>query len=151
MEQGFERAWTWQAKRVIVLPYFLFTGVLVKRIHEMAQLQQQLHPEVQIQSMNEVGLDPVLFDLIREREQEARSGQVMMNCEMCKFRRAVSQQLVGLGQDNEHHHQLVEAVHRDHGHEHAAHSHSHGHGHTHEAEDPYAEPTEYHQRIWQIP
>lgn len=154
MEQGFERAWTWQAKRVLVLPYFLFTGVLVKRIHEMAQIQQKLHPEVQIQAMNEVGLDPVLFELIREREQEARSGQVMMNCEMCKFRRAVSQQLVGLGQDNEHHQELESVhAHHGHGHEHAAHSHSHtpAQGHSHEAADPYAEPIDYHQRVWQIP
>ncbi len=147
VEQGFERAWTWGAKRVVVLPYFLFTGVLVKRIHEMAHLQQQLHPKIQIQTMNEVGLDPVLFDLIRERELEARSGQVMMNCEMCKFRRAVSQQLVGLGQANEH---LVSAHTHDH-HSHEHHSHGHTHGHGHEAEDPYAEPIEYHQRVWQIP
>jgi sirohydrochlorin cobaltochelatase len=73
---------------------------------------------------------------------------------MCKFRRAVSQQLVGLGQDNEHHQELESVhVHHGHGHEHAAHSHSHtpANGHTHEAADPYAEPIDYHQRVWQIP
>lgn len=136
LDAGFDRVWTWQAKRVVVVPHFLFTGVLVKRIHETANTQQQLHPDVQIQTLNEIGLDPVLFDLVRERELEAISGQVMMNCEMCKFRRAASEELIGLAHTHHHHHE---------------HNHHDHHDHHHESIDPYAKQEDYHQLVWRVP
>lgn len=135
IDQGFERAWTWNPKRIVVIPHFLFTGVLVKRIQDAAKAQQEQNPDVDIQTISEIGLDPILFDLIREREQEARAGQVVMNCEMCKFRRAVSEQVGAIGHNHDHHHD-----HHDH----------HDHHH-HGAEDPYAHPQDYHERAWQVP
>jgi len=144
LEQGFARALTWGARRVIVLPYFLFTGVLVKRIHDATREQQQQHPHLQFQTLDEIGLDPVLFDLMAQREEEARTGQVAMNCEMCKFR------LAALSSNGHHHHGHS---HGHHHHDHHGHGHAHpGHGHHHgDATDPYAAPERYHELVWNVP
>jgi sirohydrochlorin cobaltochelatase len=140
LDPGFDRLWTWNPKRVVVVPHFLFTGVLMKRIRDTADAQQAAHPDIQIQMLDEIGLDPVVFDLIREREWEAMEGEVKMNCEMCKFRRAISEQVLVNGNGHGHHH------HHHHGHDHA-----HGHSHDHPVEDPYAKEADYHDRVWQVP
>ncbi len=133
LEAGFERVWTWNPKRVVVIPHLLFTGVLVKRIQTVVQAQLATHPQIPIQLLSEIGSDPVLFDLIREREAEARQGQVMMNCDLCKFRQAFSH----LG-----HHHTHESDHT-----HGEQPHHHYHGIT----DLYPQPENYHHRAWQVP
>lgn len=140
LEEGFRRARLYQPKRIIVLPYFLFTGVLVKKIFDTTTQQQQLYPDINMVCLPEMGLHPDLFAVLREREVETQLGQVQMNCEMCKFRLAA---LTANGSSTHSH---------GHSHEHS-HNHSHSHGHTHEhpVEDPYAEPEQYHRKIWQVP
>ncbi|MBE9177536.1 sirohydrochlorin chelatase [Oculatella sp. LEGE 06141] len=135
MEEGFRRARLYNPKRIIVLPYFLFTGALVKKIFDITAQQQDQHPEISTLCLPEMGLHPQLFSVLRDREIETQLGQVQMNCEMCKFR------LAAAGQAGEH----------GHSHDHHPHGHDHGHGHSHAAVDPYAEPAQYHQKIWQVP
>ena len=125
LEEGFSHAYLHQAKRVIVLPYFLFTGTLMEKIHNITAQQQEQHPEIDFASLPEMGIASQLLQVIREREIEAQLGQVAMNCEMCKFRLAAVD---------------------EHGH-----GHGHGHGHHHHNEDPYAKLGDYHQRIWKTP
>lgn len=133
LEEGFRRALLYQPKRIIVLPYFLFTGVLVKKIFDITAQQQEQHPNVSITCLPEIGLHPQLFSILREREIETQTGQVQMNCEMCKFR------LAAVGNGAAHHH----------GHHH--HHHHHHHEHSHPPEDPYADLETYHEKIWQAP
>ena len=123
LEIGFQRAYLYQPKRIIVLPYFLFTGTLMEKIHHLTAQQQELHPNLDLVSLPEMGIASQLLQVIREREIEAQLGQVAMNCEMCKFRLAAV---------DEHHH------------------HGHHHHHHHHA-DPYAKLDDYHQRIWKTP
>lgn len=132
LEEGFRRARLYQPKRIIVLPYFLFTGVLVKKIADITAQQQEEFPEINHVCLSEMGIDPLLMQLVRDREIETQLGQVQMNCELCKFR------LAALG-DGDHSHS------HDHGHGH------HHHDHDHPPVDPYADPQAYHQRIWQVP
>lgn len=159
LEEGFRRARLYAPKRIIVLPHFLFTGALVKKIFNITAQQQAEYPEISMQCLPEIGLHPELFQILREREIETQLGQVQMNCEMCKFRLAVSQDSAshhahGHGHDHSHDHahepdHSYTADHEPHhGHDHG---HHHGHNHTHAAIDPYAEPEQYHQRIWQVP
>ncbi|MDJ0677643.1 MAG: sirohydrochlorin chelatase [Calothrix sp. MO_167.B42] len=131
LEEGFRRARLYQPKRIIVLPYFLFTGALVKKIFNITAQQQEAHPDISISCLPEMGLHPQLFSVLRSREIETHLGQVQMNCEMCKFR------LSAQG-DSHHHH-------------HGYHHHHHGHHHSHPPVDPYADIEQYHQRIWQAP
>ena len=130
LEEGFRRARLYQPKRIIALPYFLFTGALVKKIFNITAQQQEAHPDISITCLPEMGLHPQLFSVLRSREIETQLGQVQMNCEMCKFR------LAAKGDTHHHHHH--------HGHDH----HHHGHDHSHPPVDPYADIEQYHQRIW---
>lgn len=140
LEEGFVRSRLYQPRRIIVLPYFLFTGVLVKKIFAIAQTQQAQFPDIELACLPEMGLHPALMQVMRRREIETQLGQVQMNCELCKFRLAAAEQN---GATPGHHH---------HGHgQTAAHSHPHAHDHEHPVADPYAQPEQYHERAWQIP
>jgi len=136
LEEGFRRARLYEPKRIIVLPYFLFTGSLVKKIFDITAQQQEQYPEISMTCLPEMGIQPQLLSILRDREIETQLGQVQMNCEMCKFRQAAVSKGVTHGHSHDHQH--------DHGH------HDH-HGHSHEATDPYADLEHYHQRIWQAP
>jgi sirohydrochlorin cobaltochelatase len=132
LEEGFQRARLYQPKRIIVLPYFLFMGTLMKKIFNITAQQQEQYPHISITALPEIGLQPELLTVLREREIETQLGEVKMNCEMCKFRRA--------------------AVSDSHGHGHSHdHNHDHNHDHSHPPVDPYADIDNYHQRIWQVP
>jgi sirohydrochlorin cobaltochelatase len=137
LEEGFRRARLYQPKRIIVLPYFLFTGVLVKKIFDITAQQQEQYPEISMTCLPEMGIHPQLLSILREREIETQLGQVQMNCEMCKFRQAVVGNSAAHGHSHDHH------LH--------GHHHHHDHSHSHEAPDPYADLEQYHQRIWQAP
>ena len=129
LEVGFERARLYKPKRIVVLPYFMFTGVLMEKIARIADEQSAAHPESEVVTLPEMGLHPQLIRVLRDREIETQLNQVAMNCEMCKFR------LAAVSEDAHGHH----------------HGHEHGHHHHGNAPDPYAEPEKYHQRIWQVP
>ena len=132
LEEGFRRALFYQPKRIIVLPYFLFMGALMKKIYCISDEHREKYPEIEIVSLPEMGIQPELFHLLREREIETHRGEVKMNCEMCKFR------LNALSGENHNHSN--------------AHDHNHHHNHDHHhSVDPCAKPSDYHQRIWQTP
>jgi sirohydrochlorin cobaltochelatase len=134
LEEGFRRARLYQPKRIIVLPYFLFTGLLVKKIFDITAQQQEQYPDISMVCLPEMGIQPELLQLLRDREIETQLERVNMNCEMCKFRLAA----IASGENNGHHH-------------HHHHHHHDGHHHHHPVEDPYATPEKYHARIWQTP
>ncbi|MGQ9837152.1 MAG: sirohydrochlorin chelatase [Cyanobacteriota bacterium] len=156
LAMGFERALLWQPRRVIVLPYFLFTGVLVKKIEATLQEQRRLHPEIDWLGLPELGMVDTVLQSLHQLEQEARQGQIQMNCHLCKFRLAVKE---SVSAQHSHHH--------DHSHSHSHSHHSHSHSHSHHGHNPtyptavepdvktppsYSEQLEeYHQRAWQVP
>jgi len=146
LEEGFRRARLYNPKRVIVLPYFLFTGALVKKIYDITEMQRLQFPDVELVNLPEMGIQPQLLAILREREIETQLGQVQMNCEMCKFRLAALTQSSADGHNHAHGHHHSD----DHSHSHA-HGHSHDHDHHHAPIDPYADTEQYHQRIWQVP
>ncbi|MEM7553146.1 MAG: sirohydrochlorin chelatase [Cyanobacteria bacterium P01_A01_bin.84] len=133
LEEGFRRALFYQPKRIIVLPYFLFTGALMKKIFNITAQQQEQNPDISIICLPEMGLHTQLLSVLRDREIETQLGQVNMNCEMCKFR------LAAVSSES------------NHGHGHHHHGHDHHHDHSHPPVDPYADIDKYHQRIWSAP
>ncbi len=140
---GLERALSWQPSRVVVLPYFLFTGVLVKKIEAAVQERRRCHPGVDWLMLPELGLVDTVLHSLQQLEQEALQGQTPMNCHLCKFRLAVSAEL---GAGHTHHHDHPSHGHGSH-HHHSHHHHNHGHTHG----DPWAQLEGYHQRAWQVP
>ena len=151
LEDGLRHAKLHQPRRIIVLPHFLFTGALVEKIVAIAQAEQDRHPEILVSCLPEIGIQPALFALMRDREIETQLGTVAMNCEMCKFRLTATGQN-SHGSEHGSHHQAHS--HNDHSHE----GHSYGSGHSHEghSHNEHADlnvdhPPDYHQRIWRIP
>jgi len=93
-------------KRIIVFPYFLFTGVLVKRIYSETDAVAANHPDIQFIKASYLSDHPLVLDTFEDRVQEIVNGQALMNCQMCKYREQVLgfEAEVGLPQESHHHH-----------------------------------------------
>lgn len=130
-------------KRVIVFPYFLFTGVLVKRIYDYTDKVAARHLGVEFVKAGYLNDHPLVIDTFVDRVQEILEGTGNMNCQMCKYRNQVLGFEAEVGLDQESHHHHVEGIGtgtastderaQDHSHEHSHdHSHSHDHDHAHD-------------------
>ncbi len=84
--EGLARCRTLGARRIIVLPYFLFTGVLIPRIHRLVDEFAAAHPGVDIRVADYLNGHPKLFRVLRDRKLEALRGEARMNCALCKYR-----------------------------------------------------------------
>lgn len=73
-------------RRIAVVPYFLFTGVLVERIHAQAAAWAASHPDVEVRVGPYLGPDPRLARLVLARYDEAIRGEARMNCDCCIYR-----------------------------------------------------------------
>ncbi|GGZ94109.1 sirohydrochlorin chelatase [Streptomyces bluensis] len=120
---GLDRCARLGARRIVVLPYFLFTGVLPDRVRLQTEGWAAAHPEIEVFSGDVIGPEPELLDLVMERYEEAVKGDLRMNCDVCVYRIALPgfEDKVGLPQQP-HHHPDDDGHHHGHGH---AHSHAH--------------------------
>lgn len=93
-------------RRIIVFPYFLFTGVLVKRIYDAVDDAAAQYPEIEFLKAPYLNDHPLVIDTFVDRIQEMLVGQNLMNCAMCKYREQVLgfEAEVGLKQESHHHH-----------------------------------------------
>jgi sirohydrochlorin cobaltochelatase len=141
VEPGLEHAARLGYKRIVVFPYFLFTGILVNRIYDHTDLVAARHPEIEFVKAGYLNDHPAVLDAFAERVQEILDGENLMNCKLCKYREQVLgfEAEVGLAQESHHHH--VEGIgtgngaaqghDHDHGHHHH-HGHDHSHDHSHD-------------------
>ena len=65
LEEGFRRARLYNPKRIIVLPYFLFTGALVKKIFINTEAEQAAFPDIEMICLPEMGIQTQLLELAR--------------------------------------------------------------------------------------
>ncbi len=72
--------------RLIVVPFFLFDGILVKRIYDAADALQQREPDLEVLKASYLGVHPNVADVLIARAQEAIEGRAEMNCSLCKYR-----------------------------------------------------------------
>ncbi|WP_306120514.1 MULTISPECIES: sirohydrochlorin chelatase [unclassified Roseitalea] len=149
-------------RRIVVFPYFLFTGVLVKRIYAHTDAVAEAHPQIDFVKAGYLNDHDLVIDTMAERVREITEGANLMNCQMCKYREQVLgfEAEVGLAQESHHHHVegvggapencpcngdcdarcRDEAFCREHGlewtpvhsHAHDHHHHDHAHGHGHD-------------------
>ncbi|MGH6655814.1 MAG: sirohydrochlorin chelatase [Actinocrinis sp.] len=126
--EGLARLRRLGARRVTVLPYFLFPGVLPDRIVAQArQAADALGVEVEVAVADVLGDCDALADLVLDRYAEAAAGPVVVNCDACVYRIAMPgfEQRVGAAQ---HPHDHPDDPSHPHSH---AHTHTNGHGHAH--------------------
>jgi len=77
------------ATRIVVVPYFLFTGVLVDRIATQVADWAAVHPDVDARPGPHLGADPQIARLVVDRYREAVNGDAHMNCDLCVYRHAL--------------------------------------------------------------
>ncbi|TDR79820.1 precorrin-8X methylmutase [Paludibacterium purpuratum] len=83
---GLQSAARLGCKRLIVLPYFLFDGVLVKRIYRAADDLAERHPELEIRKAGYLGVDSRVAEVLLERAEQGVAGDANMNCALCQYR-----------------------------------------------------------------
>lgn len=116
--EGLERCRRLGAKRIVVLPYFLFPGVLPDRVVEESHAYAADHRDLDIRCGDVIGDCDGLADLVTERYNEALAGDIRMNCDTCVYRIAMPgfEDRVGVPQTPHHHPDDP-----GHGHSHAVH------------------------------
>lgn len=149
-------------KRIIVFPYFLFTGILVQRIYDATDEVAARHPGIEFVKAPYLNDHPAVIDTFIERIEQILSGDISMNCQLCKYRTQVLGFEADVGAVQESHHHHVEGIgtsddcefchggpctnqckakpaggpfelaSRPHSHDH---SHDHSHGHHHHGHD----------------
>src|SRR5438552_10056600 len=72
-------------RRIIVFPYFLFTGVLVKRIYAQTEAVAVRFPEIEFVKALYLRDHLEVIDAFVERVAEFDAGDPMMNCQLCKY------------------------------------------------------------------
>ncbi|MGI9524292.1 MAG: sirohydrochlorin chelatase [Hyphomicrobiaceae bacterium] len=93
-------------KRVVVFPYFLFTGILIDRIYGFTDVVAARNPHIQFVKASYLSDHPLVIDTFAERVREILDGQNAMNCGMCKYRTQILgfEREVGTPQESHHHH-----------------------------------------------
>jgi sirohydrochlorin cobaltochelatase len=123
-------------RRIVVFPYFLFTGILVRRIYDAVDGVAAAHPGIELIKASYLNDHPLVVDTVIERIEGVLGGAVDMNCGLCKYRTQILgfEGAVGAPQESHHHH--VEGIGTD-GHHHHHHGHDHHHGHRHDHAHPH--------------
>jgi sirohydrochlorin cobaltochelatase len=93
-------------RRIIVFPYFLFTGVLVKRIYTQTDTVAALFPEIEFVKALYLRDHEGVLGAFRDRVAELGDGQPAMNCQLCKDRTQIIgyENDAGAPQAGHHHH-----------------------------------------------
>jgi len=86
LPEGLARCRALGARRIVVVPYFLFTGVLIPRIQRLAAEFATAHAGLEIRVADYIGNHPKLIQVLQLRKAEARRGDARMNCALCKYR-----------------------------------------------------------------
>jgi sirohydrochlorin cobaltochelatase len=93
-------------RRIIVFPYFLFTGVLVKRIYAQTDQVAGLFPYIEFVKALYLRDHEGVLDAFCDRVAEFGEGQPAMNCQLCKYRAQIIgyENDAGAPQAGHHHH-----------------------------------------------
>ena len=147
VEPGLQHAARLGYRRIVVFPYFLFTGILVKRIYAHTDRVAAQHPEIEFVKAGYLNDHPMVLDAFTDRVGEILNGENNMNCKLCKYREQILgfEAEVGLPQESHHHH--VEGIGtggHGHAHGHSHHDHSHGDGHHHHHDHSHGDGHHHH-------
>ena len=146
--RGLEMATKLGFKRIVVAPYFLFTGKLIKRIEGYVDRVAAANPEIEFLKAKYLKDQDHVIDTFVERIEEARQGSLTETKDlMASFKdrlakgevdvhhhhaeyRDPDDEEAGGGLDHDHDHDHSHGRGHDH-HHHHHHGHDHGHGHSH--------------------
>lgn len=142
-------------KRIVVFPYFLFSGILIDRIYGFTDTVAAANPEIEFLKAGYMGDHPEVLATFAERITEQIGDAPPPTCGTCKYRTQVLgfETEVGAVQESHHHHVEGQGANAPgsnvadctlcetfctgvcrldgHGHHHHGHDHHHDHGHGH--------------------
>lgn len=126
IEEGMDKCIKLGARHVVVVPYFLFTGILINRMELILEEFRLKHPDHQFSMAEYFGFHPDLKLILRDRVNEALNDEVKVNCDMCHYRIAA---MDGIEHHHHHDHDHHDHDHHEHEHEHEHEHHDHEHDH----------------------
>jgi sirohydrochlorin cobaltochelatase len=141
VDAALERSARLGFRRIVVFPYFLFTGILVKRIYAQTDLVAARFPDIEFVKAgylrDHAGVIDAFVDRALEFGDGDPGGDPAMNCQLCKYRTRIIgyEDAVGTPQQGHHHHVRGAGVDHHHAHPHDhdhAHPHDHDHAHPHD-------------------
>jgi len=100
VQDGMERCIKLGAKKIIMLPYFLFTGILMERMYKMAEQFKETYPYITIDIAQYFGYHPKLRTVLLERMNQAINGTSTGNKDLENFRKYAEEH----GYEHHHHH-----------------------------------------------
>jgi sirohydrochlorin cobaltochelatase len=124
VDAALERAARLGFRRIVVFPYFLFTGILVKRIYAQTDSVAARFPDIEFVKAGHLRDHARVIDTFLDRIGEFAAGEPKMNCQLCKYRTRIIgyEDAAGMPQQGHHHHVRGGAGHdHDHAHDHANH------------------------------
>ena len=146
--RGLEMAMRLGYKKIVVAPYFLFTGRLIDRIYAYVDRVAAKHPDVTFLKAHYLADQDHVIDTFIARIAEAEAGQIADSVDlMASFKERLAKGEVevhhhhaeyrdplddeaGGGHDHDHSHEHHHGHSHDHSHDHS-HGHHHGHSHDH--------------------
>ena len=162
-------------RRVVVFPYFLFSGILIDRIYGFTDRVAAAYPDIEFVRAGYLGDHPQVLATFAERAVELVGEVPPPNCAMCKYRTQVLgfEAEVGAVQESHHHHVEgqgatapgsnvadcalcddfctglcrleAQAADGHHHHDHD-HDHDHDHGHSHDHDHDHPHDHAHHHR-----
>ena len=98
--------------QIVVLPYYLYTGTLMERIHRQVQHLRGQYPQLRLACSTHFGFEPEIFELLEQRALDLLTGtpDSRLPCDGCSYREIAHD--LGHGHSHEHTHAPV------HGHAH---------------------------------
>jgi sirohydrochlorin cobaltochelatase len=105
-----------------VFPYFLFTGVLVKRIYAATDAAARRFRHIEFAKAGYLRDHPAVLDAFCERAGEPADRAPAMNCQLCKYRTRIIGYEGDAGAVQQAHHHHVRGIGTD-----AVHDHPHPH------------------------
>lgn len=88
LERVVQRQAQLDMSQIVVLPYYLFTGTLIRRIERQVEHLKVQYPRIRFARGEYFGFEEEIFQLVEQRVREARAGgnAALMPCDGCKYR-----------------------------------------------------------------
>jgi sirohydrochlorin cobaltochelatase len=132
LEKAVQRQVLLGMRQVVVLPYYLYTGTLMQRIHRQVEHLRGQYPQVRFFCGEHFGFENEIFELMDQRVADLRAGvpDSRLPCDGCSYREIAHDMGHGHSHAHTHEHANAPAHAHEHPHEHA-HPHAHEHDHAH--------------------
>jgi len=112
LEKVVQRQVTLGMRQIVVLPYYLYTGTLMQRIHRQVEHLRGQYPQVRFACSEHFGFENEIFELMDQRVEDLRAGvpDSRLPCDGCSYREIAHD--LGHGHSHAHTHEVhVHEVH----------------------------------------